>query len=343
MHHKIFTLLSLIVIAECEYNLDKRNVANRHLLQYGDGWSVGSPNMPFKNRWMLVGYDMDNNSIVLIGGQNEKQLISYDIDNNFFITHDNLPINVGCRTQCYYQINNLLHFIDSNGNNPVINVFKLNTKEFLYNYYNTSVPSTYFVLVPCLTGINNDYLIVSGGHTLPISIHNSVEIYSILEGIWLNNVPNLIIGRSGHACVTHGDYTYVFGGEINSTSVFSTTITNTIEKLYIGDNLSNLTNWILLNDTLTTLTRRYMNTIVHHENIYIIGGSDDVPVNSVNTIDVFDTLTEQVTISSINPLNYATAYASAIMINSKIFVFGGSGETIINAWQYYDFCDIDYE
>eukprot|EP01084_Bolivina_argentea_P290290 498598_1 len=84
-----------------------------------------------------------------------------------------------------------------------------------------------------------------------------------------------------------------------------------------------------------------MNTIVRHENIYIIGGTF---AGLTNRIDVFDTLTDQVTISSINPLNYATTDASAIYLRDEIFVFGGVNTAqYFDTWQYYDFCDIDYE
>eukprot|EP01084_Bolivina_argentea_P277480 473723_1 len=82
------------------------------LSEGNDSWTVGSPPfIPSSNYGRLVGYDVNKNEIVLVGGylSYTKEIIAYNIDNDTFIKYNNLTKWVYAYANAYTQINNLLY------------------------------------------------------------------------------------------------------------------------------------------------------------------------------------------------------------------------------------------
>eukprot|EP01084_Bolivina_argentea_P025613 47628_1 len=213
----------------------------------------------------------------------------------------------------------------------VFNVYDLNHKQYIYNYHNTTIPNEGIYKYSCLSDINGIYLILSGGKkNIGFIYIKHVVIYSIINNVWLpmDDIPKLNRQRSEHACITHGNYHYVFGGTIAS-SPFTL---NTVEKLFIAD-LDNIneTNWITLNDKLSEHESN-MRVAIHEDNIYRVGGFSS-GFNSIK-VDVLDTNTDSITI--FNKLLFATHSSGVIVVNHILYSFLGRG--FVGSYDKWQFC-----
>eukprot|EP01084_Bolivina_argentea_P257979 434741_1 len=202
------------------------------LSEQNDSWTVGSPfSARSSSNWgRLVGYDVNKNEIVLIGGwlSTKTKIIAYNIDNNTFIKYDNNPKSVYAFANAYTQINNLLYMFTTGyldfPDGVYLSVLELDTKEFTKNYHNTSLPS-FVDAHTSLCNFNNNYLIIIGGFNN--GALNTVLIYSINDNIWLPNIPTLQTARYDTSCSVSNNKLYVFGGR--NTRLYL----KTIEKLDI--------------------------------------------------------------------------------------------------------------
>eukprot|EP01084_Bolivina_argentea_P016569 30987_1 len=327
-------------MSELKYSISNEYITTkRNLLQTGSGWIVGSPpNMTYKTSGSAVGYDNTTNSVIIVGGLHDstQKVQSYNLDNDEFTELDNIPRRCIFNAQGYTQKGNILYMLDQqpvlSGPSISINTYALNTKEFIFEYQNITIP--YDAFLSCLSHIitndTGDYLIISGGVYSP----KIVQIYSFSEDKWLNNVPSMKSIRTQHSCIVFGDYFYVFGG-----SDKSSTYLKSVEKLYIGD-LQNINdaNWMYINDSLSV--RHIMSRAVIYDNlIYIIGGCTQEKA-ALQNVDVLDPETDKITV--FNNLAYAVGETMAITVDHKIFVFGGRHSRLAttDTWQYYDFCDL---
>eukprot|EP01084_Bolivina_argentea_P029963 55589_1 len=324
----------------------------QHLkVSHSNNWIIGTPNMIAPICRAVIGYDESQNEIVIAGGQyalGVRRVYVYNIDNNNFTQSDDLPTGISVYAQSYTQINELLYMISHKSTAPddyYYAVYDLNTRIFTENYHNTLVP--YMSSNACLTHWKNNYLIAIGGYYG--GYKNDVAIYSIVDNIWLSNVPKLQQPRHSSSCIASDDVAlnnnvYVFGGIYNYDAI------DTIEKLdlyefIIRNNTNNIT-W-KYNDYPLSTAKYGTRSVIYDDNIYIIGGMHAIQSTvyewyTVSDVDVLNLATGTVSSFEEFELVYDIADTQSIIVNHRMYTFGGEREndtfdSIVDNWQYYDF------
>eukprot|EP01083_Nonionella_stella_P129231 392057_1 len=200
-----------------------------HILASYDynNWIASSPT-PRDIEQPAVGYNSINNTIWIVGGNPaERSLISYDIDSNIFTDYTATALSdyVWGWGDFYTQIDDILYMIDPSGDK--LSTFNVNTAQFTYYYQTIDIPYdvNYY---GCLASIDDALFVLGGGTS---SKH--VQVLNLTTRTWIVSpeVDYLNHGRRSTSCIVHpyNNALYAIGGD-NGTS-----ITQTIEKLYVGD------------------------------------------------------------------------------------------------------------
>eukprot|EP01083_Nonionella_stella_P231236 816694_1 len=175
---------------------------------------------------MAVGYDADNQTILLFGGLDsilQKQFIKFSLIQSTFIDEGIAYLSQPTYSyaQYYTQLDNHLwmlrgaQFID----------FDINT--YTAYYPDITVPID-IRRAGCLTSSQNHLIVVGGGdrHSHESYYFNTTQIYSITNAQWLQNMPTMTRRRSGASCIVVNEKLYAIGG----TNQYKT---DTVEKLNV--------------------------------------------------------------------------------------------------------------
>eukprot|EP01083_Nonionella_stella_P042366 114468_1 len=277
--------------------------------------------LPRKTRAMAVGYDADNQTILLFGGFDsilQKQFIKFSITQNTFIDEGTAYLSQGTYSyaQHYTQLDNHLwmlrgaHFID----------FDIAT--YTAYYPNITVPID-IRLAGCLTSSQNHLIVVGGGDqrsstTGNMSYYlNTTQMYSITNAHWLQNLPTMTQARSAASCIVVNDKLYAIGG----TNQYKT---DTVEKLNVA-NINDATwiqsqSWELISGALNfPITRTRV--VAHGQYIIQIGGLIQSGWNIMPYVNVIDTQTG--TAQFMNNLPFRNVLSAPIIVNDVLHIFGG--------------------
>eukprot|EP01083_Nonionella_stella_P180609 644478_1 len=273
-------------------------------------FTTGATKLLQPNQEMAIGYDAQNDTVLLFGGNDRRQLTAFKdpiftLISDDFLTNEQMTYGT---SQYYIQLDHVLWTITTSGDG--FNKIDLNT--YTVTQPNHIIPNG----LPngqCLTAID-DYLIVIGGDDQSDSF-TAVQILRISDGQWLPNVPSLTTPRSMLSCVVVNHTAYAISGWDWGDSVGL----NTTERLDVSDMSSISTqNWTLLPGGLEA--RDGSRAVVVGTDIWVFGGWD-WDMNELAEVNVIDTLTGSCSV--VDTLSYETSYTSAILVRNRLFVFGG--------------------
>ena len=162
------------------------------------------------------------------------------------------------------------------------------------------------------TLLSDNYLYAIGGYTDDMPT-NRVERYNFAADRWeeLVGLPQAVCN---HGAVSFNGEIYVIGGGSGDSC------SQSVYKF-----IKNLNRWELV--TKLKVPRRGA-SVVAHKHLYVIGGYGPNG-GSLASVERFDSHSKEW--AKIFPMNSARAFASAICIRNKIFIFGGEYAT----WSYY--------
>eukprot|EP01083_Nonionella_stella_P288061 980443_1 len=197
------------------------------------------------------------------------------------------------------------------------NVFNNNINKF--SDYSTDQPHN-----GCMSNINTEYIVITGGGSSAIPFLYNMRIFDLSSESWSEG-PQLNDGRRNHGCEVVNNRAYVIGGYGAGSSIEYIDVSN------MNDINSN--SWTLFTDTITS--RNVMSTVVYNEFIYVIGGDMDL----ANGMEVINTLTNRVvdTLSTqVIPTYEGTKYLDGAVVTTldTIYMFGGYNT---NTYQYASF------
>eukprot|EP01084_Bolivina_argentea_P201663 344684_1 len=177
-------------------------------VDYVGSWITGdaSRSTDITARWMMA-TGFWNDSIYIIGGeQARKELIEYNtlskqmIKLNSYVDRDTWGYG-----QYWSQQTENLYMIDPSGDS--LNVMNLATKTFTTNWQGININVANF---GCLAS-TSVYLFITGGGSPPI---DNLQVFDMTRNKWMSNTQSMIYNRYKHACIVHGGYLYVIGGNI---------------------------------------------------------------------------------------------------------------------------------
>ena len=295
-------------------------------------WNISSTVLPTVNYDQAVGYY--NNTIFLLGGNdgydNRWTIIEYDINNDQFTTlTDSLPTYIlGTNTKYFTQIENILYIQKYYDIEAAFYTFDLKTK--IFTTLNITFPSSLQNSGNCITS-QSGFIFVVGGLDYPI-YSDELNIYNTYNNSWLSpSLPTLKTARYGLACAINNHKLYAIGGswDYGILTRDETPTLNTIERLYMGENLADIYSqqWQYI-DNLPQ-ERTSARALVYGNDILVIGGTNaswiDNDTCCVSTafkqIIVIDTVTDSVSVGG--NLKHEVFRAASIIVNGKGYVFGG--------------------
>eukprot|EP01083_Nonionella_stella_P137109 417243_1 len=266
-----------------------------------------------------------NDSIYLLGGMpttNRQQLLQFNINHNVLNDSGTLSIQM---LESYTQMDNLVYFISSDWS--TISTYDLQSKALSSNW--RAIPT--YAAAPCMAS-TDEYLFIIGGSDASGSALNMLQIYDLSPmGGWKTN--NLVMNQSRNdrfACVIHPttNFLYAIGGNN----------LKTIEKLSVGvTNIENeIEGWNTIEDQLT-VPSNLISGVVYLDKILIIGGYYQNHTSSV--MHIIDVISDGVSIHGV-PLAYPVSRTAVIIVDHRLYAFGGSGNgghnIWIDTWQYFD-------
>ena len=276
---------------------------------------------------MSIGYDNTTNTIWLIGGAfAQNSLISFNLsiwnETNAFTDYGEniLPYSIANPSQAYVQRESIVYVVGAT--NQALSLYAFDVSTGSLNIINTN-PSSYTLDIgSCLAAIR-DWIIFT--HT------NKTYILTISNQSWkLTGNPLMLEERKYHSCMIEpdGGYLYVIAG-LNA----SRNALKSIEKLSVKD-MKNIDqyNFTTLDNTLAISGSNALgHAILYKTYIYVVSGlrADD--------IHMIDTTTD--TISVWGALSGKFAYTTSIIIDERVYIFGGSiiaSRERVRLWQYFD-------
>eukprot|EP01083_Nonionella_stella_P112298 330181_1 len=295
-------------------------------------FTTGLSTLPRTVNDVSIGFDSLTSTILIFGGDDNiavaynRQFVTFDINERVFTDHGQYYLTseqaIEGYAQNYMQIGSELWMISLSGTYFV----KADTETYNVTVPSTTIPTTVHEAA-CLSG-SEEYLFVIGGGGDTAPAMNTVQIYRISDGQWLANVSSLNTKRSTLSCLAFGDKLYAIGGDDDSTFLDSIE-TLDISNMDIIPSKTWDTNWA---DPLTS-GRKATRAVLYGTDIYVIGGKDNEG-NRLADINVIDTITG--TVSSGDTLDYATSYASSIIVDNTLYVFAGysNSDGDLDTYQY---------
>ena len=172
-------------------------------------WKLSELSMPASTSYAAIAYH--KHTIFIIGG--DYGLMSYDIQNNTYSYNQTfLTRPISSHAQSWIQINDLLYVTTLY--NGYLDVFDLNTKQFITRWSNISVSNLKGESV-CLAASNDGlFLYYVGGEasSKQFASVNSFRILNLVNRSWFRG-PNMNTQRSYHSCIVapNGNL-YAIGG-----------------------------------------------------------------------------------------------------------------------------------
>eukprot|EP01084_Bolivina_argentea_P178212 308066_1 len=298
-------------------------VPSRHILSKDyNGWIAPlSPLLPRKDYDVAVA--SYNHTIFLFGGlNNNNQLTLFDtITKNITdVGQDAFSYNVYGSSQFYTQINYTFYWIDGDSGSKII------AHDFVQKTYEsiTIIPNN-VGHYGCLAS-NADMLFVAGGKFASVSIA-TFQIYNISSNIWISG-DSMQQPRRDFCCIVHPitNSLYAIGGWVDGSALAS------VEKILI-DSIVNQ-HWQYIENL--TYRSEWTRAIVHKEYILVIGANYYFQNTEqyISLIQKINVINDQ--ISSGGYLHYALSDTAAIIVDSRIYAFGGFNGESLNTWQYLD-------
>eukprot|EP01083_Nonionella_stella_P242140 844889_1 len=189
---------------------------------------------------------------------------------------------------------------------------------------------SFWVEQPCVTSNNSDYIFVIGGKTSQ-SKYARIQIFRISTTSWLNNPPNMTVGRTALGCSIVNNMLYAVGGWLGNPNPGSY---SGVEKLDL-QNLPTLpSTWSDIGSNLIQ-PRWGHQTVVFRGEIIVIGGRWRAwpREETAKVIEIINPTTDTIRTSGL--LVSPSHFGAAIVINSFIFYFGGY-PTSLPIWQFHD-------
>eukprot|EP01084_Bolivina_argentea_P138597 243960_1 len=281
----------------------------RCVLNSTSSFVIGSSNLTHRHTQLAVGYDSSTDAILLFGGYRYPQHFTLFLKGNFLWGGTNFLFNpTRSVSQHYTQINHELWMIRGHGDGFIT----INTKTHVVTDPSIVIP-TNVNYGACLTSTEH-HLIVIGSGTASSSNPptNTVQIYSINNGIWLDNVPLLNDNRSALSCAVVNDKVFAIGGW----GYDPITYYHNIEVLDISESF---TSWDYFSGSLRT-GRRETRSVVYGAYIYVIGGVDALG-QYPNDINMINTAKGECDV--VHYLAYGVANGASIVVGNTLYVFGG--------------------
>eukprot|EP01084_Bolivina_argentea_P009497 17737_1 len=316
-------------------------VQTKHLLILSITWCIcsgvniittwnKSTNFPATLSESISGYNRHDNEIYILGGYNgthkTNSLFTFNTNTKEF-TYREYSNKITISAFSYTWVRDSMFFTDNFSLYELLMVYNFNYEPRLEPQGN--LPLTHYADTPSITTDQTKYLFITGG-IVNGSIVNTLSIYDKDIDTWISTeTPNMKYSRLGHNCISRNNYLYVFGGYINATHM-----TNTIEKLYIGDiDNIDLESWYELNNTLIN-NIAYMRIAEFNGLLYIIGGYSETLLSSVDTVSILDPNNDEI-ISGVNLSHPTNRGAVTENINGNIYLFGGYGNSsVLSMYQW---------
>ena len=148
-----------------------------------------------------------------------------------------------------------------------------------------------------------------------------VSIFDFTTNTWEveSNEINLVQSRSDYTSTLVNGQFYTYGGQNSGSAVNAST-----NSLFEIDPTTSSVNTILSGG----IARRNHTAVGYENKLYIHGGILDEGFSTTNTMDIFDTITNQWTTGSPSPSN---RYGhDSVLYNGKIYLFGGRSQVGAN-------------
>eukprot|EP01083_Nonionella_stella_P078721 215573_1 len=285
---------------------------------------VGSETSPRAVVNHAIGYDHKNQTILLFGGYDaRKQFIKFDtITSQFIDVHTTYLTQDFFGGQLFSQQGDTLWMMNSIGNA----FLTINTETYIETDPLVSIPinvgNVQVGNLGCLTIIDG-YLFILGGTYDGIDL---VQVYNFSSQTWFN-APSLQTPRAAAACLAVRDKLYIIGGR----NTIVKHAFDTIEQLDIDQAInshSNQAQWIYINGTLSEEVH-HSGAVQYGDHILVIGGmrSDNTDINEIHLIDTYTGF-----VHIVGSLAQSTATTAVIIVNGKLYVFGGTWNP--NIYQY---------
>ena len=280
-----------------------------------------------------LAYQSSGDRIYLVGGEDDY-IMYYHIPTDSFTNVGPFPLNLdgsNINAQSSTQWGNYIIF----ANDGKLRGFDTVSHDMLT--WSASMPDAREA--PCVA-TDNTHIFVTGGmngndESRRFQIYDNSIANSGAGDPW--TVGNsMIAGRSKHACAVHDDYLYVFGGAYyySTLVVFSGAAeVASNERIYVGD-IGNIGSYSWENipyipDHNVYFQRAVVDAV--YNQIYLIGGRDGYAGAPSDTVQIYDTVKNEIEIASA-VLNAGRSSPAAIFVGSdeRIFVFYPNSPLICN-------------
>eukprot|EP01083_Nonionella_stella_P147753 466677_1 len=181
-----------------------------------------------------------------------------------------------------------------------LSTFNLATKTYDSSY------STLSFAVGCITS-SNEYLYLTGGYDG--TFLNKYKVLQINTKQWISNTKEMLQPRGRHTCIIVNNYLYVIGGQ-------SASNLDSIELVYSADSFASM-NWSSFPASLA-VAACFVRSISYENVIYVFGGSISDGTESLNMIQIIDTVTSSV---STELMPYTFNSMAIIYFEQNVYIF----------------------
>eukprot|EP01084_Bolivina_argentea_P034839 64532_1 len=277
-------------------------------------WTNYSMVLPSPKCSQMAFYDSNNNLLWLIGGwdfymhpyhSSDINILNFTSNEWNIQLQSSMPVPFNTKVFGWTIVENKFYWNDFT--DGMIHSYNIDTNTHITE--NLSVPSLAIKQYPCVTSFGSKYLIIIGGASYT---DTKLQIYDFESNKWLTDILSMNTAHYFGCCEVHNEYLYIIGGQNANSFV------KTVEKI----NLSSLSEWTLLSDTLSQGVT-WMGSIVVSDHIYIIGGYIG-SAGQTNKVEVISTLDDSITL--IQHINYAINRPTiSIGPHNTVMVLGGRG------------------
>eukprot|EP01083_Nonionella_stella_P237061 831986_1 len=288
-------------------------------------WDQATSTLLWNQCCMAIG--SYNDSIHILGGTKMNAITVYNTRNDRFTSDESyFTTDIFGYSSYYTQLHNTLYIITGNGSTILSYDMQTDTIDYSYSAIPSQVASDYEIS-SCMTSYKSkskSYLFIAGGAANSFSVrYKTAQVYDISDGIWLVNVSPMLNTRVSHTCIVdpvHNNLFAIGGPQVTSIEMISINNIEQQQWSYFAEELS-----IPVRDVQSV----YFNTM-----IYVIGGMTGGNT-AHDTVHMIDTVSNTVIVENILP--YGIASAGVILLNHRLYVFGGSnGNNAVSTWMYYD-------
>eukprot|EP01084_Bolivina_argentea_P136615 240596_1 len=327
LNNSLFNNKPFIITPHYNYGVNNIHCLHTHkrrLLGFGPWESVDTDTIPRSDSNMAVG--ALNDKIYLVGGLIDPYgLIEINppeapIEMKGVVTGAGISGQYG---QFYSQFNEIIYMIASDG--QTLATWDL-SQNILTSPWNTPT-ATLTINVgnsACITTFENHLYIIGGNiRTGPLA---DVQVYDLINNIWLSITNKLQHGRYYLSCVVHPTdrMLYALGGSVGVT---------VNERIKID--AIETESWNIFSDL--SIFRWYSRAVIYNDYILVIGGqTGDSPTSQGAVLDIVSLIDiNKDDIAPTEKMQYIGKDLSVIVFNDILYSFGGNdGSVLINKYQY---------